>query len=578
MLDDEKDLLIKKKLQQDKTISSKANDIFKNFEKEYLTSDENKSKSTEDKDTKSNDNVIELKTHSFLRKIRNFTAVAASFLVAISVGTGVAIYSNVNGNKGNTDYTTINIDNGSTASDYTVAEVKNEEVKVEENVEKRVHENNLIKAVLTTDGNVAIQLKKDFLDYHKLKVDTTKMYKVSNITGNIKDIFVCSMVSKEIPYVLLLMEDGTVEVIQILNEETTGTKEYKFNFYDQGKIAGLKNVEKLEEKTEPLVDSEKDFYYVNAIMKDGSKKQIESLERVSMNDISTNRVTFNSQDSEKKYTIYAEDDMYVQAFGWSGASNNVYYINDNCLYHKSLVDGTETKLVTGAKSIKIDDDGTIIVKLKFTNFIHRNDQYIKLEQYNVTDSKIIDQKEDDNMIVCLKSDGSITVELKKGSKKKVEAVEYFKENYIYNFYAGSYSVHVYNEYSNYDPSKQGSNYYSNATAIYLDEIGTKGKKYLALTTKDGESVVVDIYEYIKTSTSGTFEGQPGDNKYVVLRGKYDKRVEKMESCDLKVKFEDGSIKDCKSIEVIYIDGKKTIIPVTTLLNKEGYTNFTIVND
>ena len=287
MLDDEKDLLIKKKLQQDKTISSKANDIFKNFEKEYLTSDENKSKSTEDKDTKSNDNVIELKTHSFLRKIRNFTAVAASFLVAISVGTGVAIYSNVNGNKGNTDYTTINIDNGSTASDYTVAEVKNEEVKVEENVEKRVHENNLIKAVLTTDGNVAIQLKKDFLDYHKLKVDTTKMYKVSNITGNIKDIFVCSMVSKEIPYVLLLMEDGTVEVIQILNEETTGTKEYKFNFYDQGKIAGLKNVEKLEEKTEPLVDSEKDFYYVNAIMKDGSKKQIESLERVSMNDIST---------------------------------------------------------------------------------------------------------------------------------------------------------------------------------------------------------------------------------------------------------------------------------------------------
>ena len=32
MLDEEKDLFIKKKFQQDKTISSKANNIFKNFE------------------------------------------------------------------------------------------------------------------------------------------------------------------------------------------------------------------------------------------------------------------------------------------------------------------------------------------------------------------------------------------------------------------------------------------------------------------------------------------------------------------------------------------------------------------
>ena len=223
MLDEEKDLFIKKKLQQDKTISSKANDIFKNFENQYLTADKNKSTYTDDKnnkdskESKSNDNVIELKTHSFFRKIRNFTAVAASFVVAVSVGVGAAIYSNGNGNKnGNSEYSTVNIDKLSTASDYTVAEVKNEEAKVEENIEKKVHENNLIKAVLTTDGNVAIQLKRDFLDYHRLKTDTTKMYKVSGITGKVKDIFVCSMIAKEIPYILLLMEDGTVEVVRVL--------------------------------------------------------------------------------------------------------------------------------------------------------------------------------------------------------------------------------------------------------------------------------------------------------------------------------------------------------------------------
>ena len=588
MSDEEKDLFIKKKLQQDKTISSKANDIFKNFENQYLTSDENKSIETDDKNNRdskksnSNDNVVELKTHSFFRTIRNFTAVAASFVVAISVGAGVAIYSNGNVNKNSeSDYSMVNIDKSTTASDYTVAEVKNEEVKVEENVEKKVHENNLIKAVLTNDGNVAIQLKKDFLEYHKLKADTTKMYKVSRINGNVKDVFVCSMVSKEFPYVLLLMEDNTVEVVQILNEKTTatgGTKGYEFEFYDQGKIEGLKNIESFEEKTEPWVDSQKEFYYVNAIKKDGTRKQIDNLERVNMNDVSTNRVTFKSQDGEKTYSIYADESDYIQAFGWAGASNNVYYINDNCLYHKSLVDGSEIKLATGVDSIDTDEDGYIIVRLKFTNFIHRYDQYIKLEQYNVTESKIIDKKEDDNFIVCLKSDGSITIEMKKGSKDKIGAKEYFKENYIYNFYASGYSVHVYNEYSNYDSRKQGSNYYSNATAIYLDKVGTKEHTYLAFATKNNEVVIVDLYLFVKDSVGGSFESEPGQDSFIVTRGKHEKSIDELNTIDLKVNLEDGSTKECKAIEVTYNDGRKTVIPVTPILDKEGYTDYTVVKE
>ena len=588
MSDEEKDLFIKKKLQQDKTISSKANDIFKNFENQYLTSDENKSIETDDKNNRdskksnSNDNVVELKTHSFFRTIRNFTAVAASFVVAISVGAGVAIYSNGNVNKNSeSDYSTVNIDKSTTASDYTVAEVKNEEVKVEENVEKKVHENNLIKAVLTNDGNVAIQLKKDFLEYHKLKADTTKMYKVSRINGNVKDVFVCSMVSKEFPYVLLLMEDNTVEVVQILNEKTTatgGTKGYEFEFYDQGKIEGLKNIESFEEKTEPWVDSQKEFYYVNAIKKDGTRKQIDNLERVNMNDVSTNRVTFKSQDGEKTYSIYADESDYIQAFGWAGASNNVYYINDNCLYHKSLVDGSEIKLATGVDSIDTDEDGYIIVRLKFTNFIHRYDQYVKFKQYNVTDAKVVDKKEDDNFVVCLKADGSITIEMKKGSKDKIGAKEYFKENYIYNFYASGYSVHVYNEYSNYDSRKQGSNYYSNATAIYLDKVGTKEHTYLAFATKNNEVVIVDLYLFVKDSVGGSFESEPGQDSFIVTRGKHEKSIDELNTIDLKVNLEDGSTKECKAIEVTYNDGRKTVIPVTPILDKEGYTDYTVVEE
>ena len=351
-----------------------------------------------------------------------------------------------------------------------------------------------------------------------------------------------------------------------------------FEFYDQGKIEGLKNIEKFEEKTEPWIDSEKDFYYVNAIKKDGTRKQIDNLEYVNMNDVSTNKVTFKSQDGEKTYSIYADEENYIQAFGWAGASNNVYYINDNCLYHKSLVDGTETKLVTGVGSIYTDEDGNIVVKLKFESFIHSYDQYIKFEQYNVTDSKIIDQKEDDNFIVCLKEDGSITVELKKGSKDRIGTIEYFKENYIYNFYVGDYSVHVYNKYSNYDSRKQGSNYYSNATAIYLDEIGTTGQTYFAFATKDKELITINIYEYVKNTIDGSFEGETGLDYHIISRGKHDKLIDELNPIDLKVNLEDGSTKDCIAIDVTYVEGRNTVVPVSPILDKEGYTGYTIVEE
>ena len=574
MLDEEKDLFIKKKFQQDKTISSKANNIFKNFENQYLTTDENELNKTNEKineksnekEIKSNEKVLEFKSYNFLRKIRNYTAVAASFVVAVSVGAGAAIYGNVN--KGKTDYTMVNIDSASTASDYTVAEIKNEEVKVEENIEKKVHENNLIKAVLTTDGSVAIKLKKDFLDYHKLKADTTKMYKVSGIKGKVKDIFVCSMISKKYPYVLLLMEDGTVEVVQVYNKVLNESKSgYNFNFNDQGKIKGLKNVIGFEEKTEPWTDEDESFFYVNAIFEDGSKKIIDNIDKVNMEDVSKNRVSFTSQDGEKTYSIYADEDKYIQAFGWAGASNNIYYINDNCLYHLSIVDGSTEKLVTGVESIRVDNDGIITVKLKLASYIHIYDQYITLEQYNVSSSKVIDTKEDENMKICLKEDGSITVELKHGSIETCNANKKFKEKYIYNFYAKNYKV---------SKSNDASDYYSNSVAIYFGEMGTLEKNYFAFATKDNEVVVIDIYKYIIESVSGTFENEPGDTKYEVLNGKHYSSVDNMDTIDIKMKLEDGRSKDCKSIEVTYTDGKKSIIPVAPILNNEGYKNY-IVN-
>jgi len=578
MLDEEKDLFIKKSLQQDKTISSKANSVFKNFENQYLNSNKNNEK-TANKNQEINKSSKDKNTYNLFSKIKTFTAVAASFVVAVSVGTGLAIYSNIgNNNDNNSEYKSINIDKVSTAADYTVVEVKNEEVKVEEkeeNKELKTSENNLIKASLLSDGSVTVQLKQDFSRLYKLKLDSSKMYKVSKISGKVQDIFVCSMVSKEFPYLLLLVDGGTVEVVQIFSEENTPGTASELFFYDQGKIEGLKNIKSFEEKTEPIADSEKLYYYVNAIDKDGTKKIIDNLEYVNMNDISNNKVTFSSQDGNKKYSITADEDDYVQGFGWAGASNNVFYINDNCLYHKNLIDGKEEKLLTGAESIKIDEDGVIVVKEKFTNCVHKRNQYVKLEQYNVTDSKVIDKKENENYIVCLKEDGSITVELKNGAIKKVGAKEYFKEGYIYNFYAGEYSVQVNNQYSNYDVRKQGVNRYANATAVYLGKIGTQDKNCLAYATKNNELVVLDIDLFVKNSTGCSFEGEPGTKSYILSQGKQNARVKEMNEITLTLHLKNGETKECKAIETIDSNGNKSFSSIYTVLINEGISNYTI---
>lgn len=582
MLDDEKDLFIRKKLQQDKIISSKANDVFKKFENQILTSDKSKSNQTQNEMNKKDSKVIEFKSRSLFSRIKTFTAVAASFVVAVSVGAGVAVYGNVGFKKAddNSEYSTVNINDVSTASEYVVAEVKNEEVKIEENKEKKIHENALLKAILMNDGSVAIQLKQEFLKIYKLNLEAGKSYKVSSINGTVKDVFVCSMVSKEFPYVLLLMEDGTVEVVQILNEEETpyNTSEYKFNFYDQGKIDGLRNIKGFEEKTEKLADSDKLFYYVNAINNDGTKKIIDNLEYVNMKDVSNNKLTFRSQDGEKTYSITADKDNYVQGFGWAGASNNVYYINDNCLYHKNLTDGNEEKLITGVASIMVDDDGVIIAKVKFNNYIHEYNQYVKIEGYNVTESEIVDKKENDNYIICLKVDGSITIELKDGAKDKLGAKESFKEKYIYNFYAGEYSIQVNNQYSNYDARKQGVNHYANATAIYLGKFGTNGKTCIGYATKNNEVIVIDIDLYVKNSYGGFFESEPGMSAYVLSQGKQNDKVLEMNEITLMLKLKNGELKECSAIEIINNDGYKGMVPVSVILMKEGISDYTIVNE
>ena len=394
MLDDEKDLFLKRVLQKDKIISKQANEVFKNFYKMNKTDlrddaklentnlrkienthnensknikvsedieitenvnqnkikdinktvSENQNKiefinKIESKDSKKSTKQNTNKTYSSPFSLKRLTAIAASVVVASSIGAGSALLTSGRNNKYMTDNTeqsqisSINIMNGTNAADYITAEVKNEEVEVEEEIELKVSENKYAKAILTSKGDVAIQIKNDFKDAYKLKIDTNKMYKVSDISETIADIFVGSVNNAENVVLFLLTDTGYVHCVQ-LNYGTTTLNEsnkYELSFFDQGKIEGLRNVTGFEEKQEKNVLSDEPFYYVNAIFSNGSKKIINDLYDVDMNEYTTQSIVFSSQDGQRRYPVNAKAADYKIASGWEEASNNVYYISDRRL-------------------------------------------------------------------------------------------------------------------------------------------------------------------------------------------------------------------------------------------------------
>ena len=541
MLDNEKDKFIKETLQKDKRISDKANDIFKNMN--Y-------------KQTK------EIKTHKWIGKL---LTVAATFVV-VALSANFAIQYNKNtGVPVDKEVITIskeNITPQEPAAKLNVV-VKNKEVEVEEFKVVKVSENDLVKATLTTNNKVLLQLKEPLITKQNWNLDYNKSYEVSKVESKIKEVFVGYM-GDQFPYIMLLTENATVECIQIFNEENTDAKE--LTFYNQGQVLGLTNIEGFEQKTEKSSNSNGIYYYINAIRKDGVKKQIELGVYNNMDNVSTNEVKFTSQDGENTYTINADAGDYIQAAGWAGASNNVYYINDSCLYHLSLVDGTKTKLVTGVTEIFQDDDMEIVVKLKYVYTIHQQDTNIILSRDDVSDSKIIDTQENDSMKLALKEDGSITVEFKLGGIKNYTSEEtYFKERIRYNLYVMGYQKQ----------EKPGAHIYANATAMYFGTIGTDGKECIAYATKDKHVVVFDIAEYIKNPRGTSFII---NNEYIVLLGNYPNTIKKMQKAHLTIELEDGTRKDCDTIEVVYDNGNKAEVATSVLLNKLGYKNYKVITN
>lgn len=288
-----KDDFIKKKFQDDNVIPDKVNRVFEDFKKnicnvsneetvktaaifneetiktvklsneEIIKNEVKATKNNQSNQAKNIQQTANVVSFFSYKNINKFLSVAAVFLCVVLVGMGTLVKNRP------TNIENINIVTTKTAI------IKNEELKFSNEEILKISENKLIKASLLGNKKVAIQLKEDFIKLYNLNLSPEKQYQVTNISKNVKNIFVGCMVSEEYPYVLLIMEDGTAECVQILNGINIPSNKYEFNFYSQGKIQGLYNVVAFSQGSKFYYNSNEKYYYINAIRDDGKKKIIE---------------------------------------------------------------------------------------------------------------------------------------------------------------------------------------------------------------------------------------------------------------------------------------------------------------
>lgn len=516
MEDNEKDKFIKETLQKDKIISSKAENIFDSID--Y---------------SKRNP---EIKKSTWQGKI---LTMAAGFAVVV-VSAGAAIY--VNKDKLTDNYIVAEEKHTTEIKGQKITTSKNEEIEI---LSKEVEEDNFsvikeledeyVKVVLTSDNRVLIKLNEAFIKTINWKGNSDKYYEVEGIINKVKDIAL-----EKGSAIMLLIEDGTVECVQIFNDENVQKNE--LYFYNQGKVEGLENIKEFKQNEEPIENSEETYSSVNAVREDGEEKEIEIGKYNNMDKSNYEKVKFDSQDGTKKYTIEAQDGKYVQASGWAGASNNVYYIYDDSLYHMELTDGKKTRIATGVDDIWIDEsmENQIIAKAKEIGFVlHRKDQYIKICDWDVSKSPVIDVKENDDILLTLKKDKSITIEFKTDRLKKViKEDNYFKENFIYNFYADNCCK----------VDEKTGRYYANADMIYLDKVGIDNKYGIAYATKN-KVVTLDLYEYMKQDIKADFNVNA-----VYYCVDYEDNIKKLESDKGTITFDDGEKAKCGILKITLNDG------------------------
>lgn len=565
MLDNEKDNIIKNELQKDKYISKQANDVFQNF---YSMNSYEASNQTE----KINSNEIHIKgNNKMLFRWKALISVAASFVMVFSAG--IAVYVNKdNSNQIASDEEmqiyTASIIGGKNAADYESIIVKNNEAIVTENDIRKISENDMVKAILTTDGEVDVQLKQSFISKYKLNLDVTKYYKVFGINKEIKNIFVGYIEKSDMPYVLLLTKNNTVEYIQIVDGNVSDKNKNTFEiyFYNKGQILGLENIVRFEQRKEYRYE-DKLYYYIVAVSSTGVQKEIELGKYNDMSDGLEKKVGFSSP--KDKRTYYVDKENYIQTSGWNSDYNGVYHIKNNDLYYIDLKNGGEHKLIEGVEKIwknKNSNDGinNIVVELRKNNTILKEDNFLTLVGNTTSTATVVETKEDENMIAYLHEDGHVTIMFKSGGINRItkNSSGVIKENVKYDF-----SLKM---FMNSNPEKSFK-----ATTIYVGKIGAKGKQCLAIGTDENIVRMIDITKYLEETNLECFDLKSGfASAYLIDSIIPDDNTNKITSIEPVVEKirlrDDNSVLECTTLKCNMENGTSKTYYSIALMLKEGF--------
>lgn len=440
----EKDDFIKKKFQEDDVITDKVNKVFEDFKKnssKYIGDSKSISELKKNTNNKNqNEKVISFFTY---QNINKFLSVTAVFLCVVLVGMGTLLKNR------STEIENIDIITKSVS-------VKNQELMFSNEEVLKYSENNLVKASIIGDRQIAIQLKENFINLYNLNLSSEKQYEVTNINKNVKDVFVGCMISFDTPYVLLIMEDGTVECIQILYDRVVPTDNYEFNFFSQGKILGLYDVVGFEQCYRNYTNSNTLYYYINAIREDGKKKEIELGYFNNWNDDTS--ITYNmlnqkyidkeeekevSDDEVDNKTNSEKENSNIKYIQSETDSNIAYYLENSDLYKIDLKTNNSISIASGVTSFYKEEEGQLMAWLDEEYAINEIDYNIIFSEYDVSKaSRVVEMKASDTIKVELKDDGSLTLQLLEGALEKLglKGKTDIKENVRYNIFAESEGV------------------------------------------------------------------------------------------------------------------------------------------
>lgn len=506
LTDDQIDKIIKDKFKNDNQISDKANSVFKNFniDKNVVQFNNNpvvnakvnnnEKSEAKEKIKSTTGKVIEV---SFYHKLNRFLSVAAVSLTVVLVG-GSILYFNGNGKSG--------LNNQTQVVEYKNSLVKNEKLEVSnEKVLKEVN-NGYLTVYLLGKRDIGVNLSSKYWNEFGQEMISTDCYKVENVTENVSDIFIGEIGGAGMPYVFLLMEDGTIQYIDLHC--------YSNNvfYFEATKLEGLDNVVGLEQKSRKFSYSNTDYEYVNAIRNDGVRKEIEigmvnnwnDRETVNFNRLNEKYIKAHNNESiidDGKGDFTIGTTTYLRVNGEKGF---VYCMKNSDFYKVKIADMSEECLASGVGGyIRDNADGRISVMLtdkyeiysldKNVIFKDRNNEVINKisgvinQEKNVDLGNIIGEWEESYLHVYLRDDGGLSVKILENGLKKLglEGKTTLKENVIYNIMPAS--------------SEKSTNEFPSAKAeiAIIGKVGPKQRLSIVYYNANKEIVTIDVEETIK---------------------------------------------------------------------------------